>query len=392
MNRVTIVNLAGRAWHVEEAGVAALEAWLAEARVRLAADPDQDELITDFERAIADRLEVFAPDARDVVTSASVAEVLTALGSVEPAGDAPDDASATATTTPMPATGDGTDTPLRDRRLYRLGGDEAMVGGVCGGLAAYLRVDVTVVRVLVVLLMFITSGAAFLAYIVMWLIVPEAKTPEERAHASGSGRTAQEMLARARDEASPALTSLGSFLARAFIILGNVTRWILLAAIWTILVAWGITIGWLLLDPDIVLDAFDPGTSVWLGALWVTCIAWIPTALLIALERGLSRLLAPAPERSRPATIATSSAWVVSVTAAAIGLVAIPAYHSGDIAGLRDGQGRVELLGQEICLDVPDELRTADRDHDCGGADIVIEDEGRNERLEWYEQLARDAD
>jgi phage shock protein PspC (stress-responsive transcriptional regulator) len=388
MNRVTIVNLAGRAWHVEEDGVAALEAWLAEARTRLAADPDRDELVTDFERAIADRLEVFAPDARDVVTGASVSEVLAALGSVEPAADEPD-AATTSATMPLPTAGEGSDTTLRDRKLYRLGGDEALVGGVCAGLAAYLRVDVTVIRVLVVILMFVTSGAAFLGYIIMWLIVPEAKTPEQRAHASGSGRTAQEMLARAREEASPALTSLGSFLGRALVIAGNVTRWVLLAAIWSILVAWGITIGWLLLDQDIVLDAFDPGTSVWLGALWVTCIAWIPTALLIALERSLAGVLAPRRERSRPAAIATSSAWVVSVAAASVGLVAIPAYHSNDISGLQDGQGRVMLLGQEFCLDVPDDLRNADQEHDCRGADIIIEDDTRIDR---YGRFAKDLD
>jgi hypothetical protein len=52
MNRVTIVNLAGRAWHVEEAGAQALDAWFADARARLASDPDLDEVMLDFERAI----------------------------------------------------------------------------------------------------------------------------------------------------------------------------------------------------------------------------------------------------------------------------------------------------------------------------------------------------
>jgi phage shock protein PspC (stress-responsive transcriptional regulator) len=85
MNRVTIVNLAGRALHVEDAGVEAIDGWMDAARRTLAGDPDRDELLADFEEAIADRCAVYAPGATDVVTAAQVEDVLTALGTVEPA-------------------------------------------------------------------------------------------------------------------------------------------------------------------------------------------------------------------------------------------------------------------------------------------------------------------
>lgn len=48
-----------------------------------------------------------------------------------------------------------------------------MIAGVCGGLAEYFRVDVTLVRLLWVLLAF-SGGAGVLAYIVALFIVPEA--------------------------------------------------------------------------------------------------------------------------------------------------------------------------------------------------------------------------
>lgn len=55
-------------------------------------------------------------------------------------------------------------------RLYR-SGQEKMIGGVCGGLAAYFRIDVTLVRLLALLTLFM-GGAGFLAYLVMWIVVP----------------------------------------------------------------------------------------------------------------------------------------------------------------------------------------------------------------------------
>ncbi|MEA5078023.1 MAG: PspC domain-containing protein [Anaerolineaceae bacterium] len=61
------------------------------------------------------------------------------------------------------------------KRLYRSNTDR-MLGGVCGGLAQYFNVDPTVVRLVAVLGMFLTVSAAFWAYVVMWIVVPEAPT------------------------------------------------------------------------------------------------------------------------------------------------------------------------------------------------------------------------
>ncbi len=61
------------------------------------------------------------------------------------------------------------------KRLYRSKTDR-MVGGVCGGLARYFNVDPTVVRLVAVLGFFLTASTAFWAYVVMWIVVPEAPT------------------------------------------------------------------------------------------------------------------------------------------------------------------------------------------------------------------------
>ena len=56
-------------------------------------------------------------------------------------------------------------------KLYRSRTDR-QVAGVCGGLAAYFNVDVTLMRVLFVLLG-IFGGAGIVLYIAMWIIVPK---------------------------------------------------------------------------------------------------------------------------------------------------------------------------------------------------------------------------
>jgi phage shock protein C len=60
---------------------------------------------------------------------------------------------------------------MQTKRLFR-SRQERMLGSVCGGLAEYLGLDPTVVR-LVFLLLFFLGGQGLLVYLIMWLIVPE---------------------------------------------------------------------------------------------------------------------------------------------------------------------------------------------------------------------------
>jgi phage shock protein PspC (stress-responsive transcriptional regulator) len=58
------------------------------------------------------------------------------------------------------------------KRLYRSRHDR-MLGGVCGGLAEYLDTDPTIIR-LAFALSILLGGAGILAYLVMWIVMPEA--------------------------------------------------------------------------------------------------------------------------------------------------------------------------------------------------------------------------
>ena len=60
---------------------------------------------------------------------------------------------------------------MQDKRLYRSLKDR-MVAGVCGGLADYLGVDPTLIRLAFVFFT-LWAGGGLLAYIIAWIVIPE---------------------------------------------------------------------------------------------------------------------------------------------------------------------------------------------------------------------------
>ena len=51
--------------------------------------------------------------------------------------------------------------------------NDRMLAGVCAGLANYLGMDPTVIRLIFVLLFFVSGPGILLAYLIMMIIVPE---------------------------------------------------------------------------------------------------------------------------------------------------------------------------------------------------------------------------
>jgi len=66
--------------------------------------------------------------------------------------------------------------------------DDRVLGGVASGLAAYFGVDVTVIRLLFVLTLFL-GGSGLIIYIILWIITPEAKTITEKMQMQGESLT-----------------------------------------------------------------------------------------------------------------------------------------------------------------------------------------------------------
>ncbi len=69
----------------------------------------------------------------------------------------------------------------------------AMIGGVAAGVATWINADPTLVRIAWALLVPLTGGAALLAYVVAWVVVPEASAQPQSA----------ESVAPASEDAKP---------------------------------------------------------------------------------------------------------------------------------------------------------------------------------------------
>jgi phage shock protein PspC (stress-responsive transcriptional regulator) len=144
-------------------------------------------------------------------------------------------------------------------KLYRSPTDK-MIGGVCGGLGAYLGVDSALVRLFFVLLT-IGGGSGVLIYLLLWILIPY---PEEGAVASAATirAGADEIAGRARalgaDVRSAVQTGhpqAGLYVGAALILLGVLflgqnlqlawLRWLDAGTLWPLLlIGGGIALIW----------------------------------------------------------------------------------------------------------------------------------------------------
>lgn len=248
MNKVVTVNLNGRAYQIEEHGYALLNKYLGQAEAQLSDNPDREEIIADFEQAIAEKCDELLGDSKTVVGNSEIAAIIEQMGPV-------DGKESDADTATQPAT-----KPVKRFYLIKEG---AIIGGVCTGLATYFNIDVTIVRLIVIVATFLSSGALILAYLVLLFIVPEAKTPEQKAAAQGTNfdsktliETAKKKYAavnneehwkRVAEDSKPMLTGIGSVIrttlrigagicAAGGILLLSVLAVVGISSVWTILV------------------------------------------------------------------------------------------------------------------------------------------------------------
>ena len=145
----------------DEAAYARLTQYLAESASLLEGDPDPQEILSDLEQAVADQCTRRMAADQTVVTLAQLAPALEEIGAVQVANGA------TASEPPR-------DAPRDAARPLRQVSEGAVVSGVCQGLARYFGLDVTLLRVIAVLLLLGTGGGMFFVYLALMLLMPYA--------------------------------------------------------------------------------------------------------------------------------------------------------------------------------------------------------------------------
>jgi len=197
MKKVVNISLNGIAYQLEEPGYHQLHDYLERAESRLKDSPDRVEVMNDLEQAIGEKCARVLGPHKTVVSEAEVAKIIEEMGPVESAeekaagaGAAPEGAAAEQPSSDYVG-------PQPRKRLFNIR-EGAMWAGVCNGIAAYINVDVTWVRIAFALITIFSWGGMILVYIALAFIVPTANTAEDRAAAFGMPFNTEELIGRAK--------------------------------------------------------------------------------------------------------------------------------------------------------------------------------------------------
>lgn len=118
------------------------------------------------------------------------------------------------------------------KKLYR-NPDGKVIGGVSQGIATYLDIDITVIRVLFILSIFL-GGVGLLAYFILWVIVPEATSITDKVQMEGEKVTLENIdssikKAKEKDQHPDEESTLAKIFLFPFRIIGQIFKGIALA-------------------------------------------------------------------------------------------------------------------------------------------------------------------
>lgn len=176
MKKIININLSGRVIPIEDTAYEKLQQYIESLRRYFANEEGRDEIINDIESRIAELMSDKTSKSAAGITDEDVENIITSMGRVEDfeAADKEEAAGAAAASFAGKEQSESAYTapPKKSKgRLYRDTNDK-FIGGVCSGIAAYMNVDPSIVRILFAIISFGGFGFGFLAYIILWIILP----------------------------------------------------------------------------------------------------------------------------------------------------------------------------------------------------------------------------
>jgi phage shock protein PspC (stress-responsive transcriptional regulator) len=175
MNKTVNINLANVLFHIDEEAFNKLKRYLEAIKRSFSGTAGSDEIIADIEARIAELFRERMENERQVITMKEVDAVIQVMGQPEDYQvdedifeDAPRSESRQTS---------------RPKKLYR-DVENKYIGGVCAGLEHYLGIDSLWIR-LIFIFFALATGFGFIAYILLWILVPEAVTTSQKLDMKG---------------------------------------------------------------------------------------------------------------------------------------------------------------------------------------------------------------
>jgi phage shock protein PspC (stress-responsive transcriptional regulator) len=179
MKRTVQINLGGVPLTIDDDAYRKLDSYLVELEQYFSRSGNQEEIMVDIESRIAELLS-------DMIKSRPIVEMTDVEAAIKVMGTPTDfDDAGTAS-----GQGGGPWDIKTGKRLFR-SPDDKVIGGVCSGLAAYFGVQEVIWIRLAFVLVFLTLGFGVIVYVVMWWLVPEAKTAADRLAMEGEPANAR---------------------------------------------------------------------------------------------------------------------------------------------------------------------------------------------------------
>lgn len=177
MNKVFNVNLGGYPFTIDENAFQHLKQYLDALRDHFKTSEGADEIVMDIEMRTAEILQERLEN-RKIVSLEDVKTAIAMMGTPEDFGaEATFGEAETQTQTEEKTRDYGIKT---GKRFFR-NPDDSVIGGVCSGLAAYLGIqDPVWIRIIIAILAFGSFGFLIPLYILLMVIVPEAKTSADK--------------------------------------------------------------------------------------------------------------------------------------------------------------------------------------------------------------------
>ena len=191
MNKTININLGGFFFHIDEIAYQKLRKYLTSISKSLSDDSQgKNEIIADIEARISELLTEKITDSRQVVSEGNIEDIIVIMGQPEDYSEAEEPYSET--------TFSQTKNNISGKKLFR-DGDDKFLGGVASGIAHYFDVDTIWIR-LGLLALFFSAGFGILIYILLWILLPEAKTTAEKLQMEGEAVNIDNIEKKIREE------------------------------------------------------------------------------------------------------------------------------------------------------------------------------------------------